>query len=451
MARGIRSRSSSGSSQFRVAGSTSAVTAALVASVTCSASEPAAAPPESVQAIQVSTVPKHSSPGLGAGALGVDLVEDGHDLGRRCVGGEPDALGLERQAGARRSGGPATRSPGPAACRWRGPRRCSRRAGWRCPRRRRARRRPAPRSPRASAASAMRVGVELDQPGGGRVGEKRRGGARARPWRRGGRRRRGRSRCRRRRPGCWRPVCSHQGGGPNGRARPNLPGLRMPLGSNVAFRPYRTSKPVPRARGKKRERFNPMPWWWLMAAPWAMRGVDHHVPGLAVVALPPFGIALGSAPAEGEVEARPVGIGVRLVGRRGQRPFDPLQRADHLLEERRAATDHGPDTSAVSTTIPARHSGARAETSLRCPSHRSTRAGVERRARRPRRAHSASTTAIVARHETGIGLVEHDQHVGVGAGRSSAPTPSGRRGAGPPASRLGAGSSGTPRARPRRW
>ncbi len=59
--RGIRSFWSSASSQS-MERSTSAVTAALVASVTWSASAPAAAPPERVQATQLSTVPKQSSP-----------------------------------------------------------------------------------------------------------------------------------------------------------------------------------------------------------------------------------------------------------------------------------------------------------------------------------------------------------------------------------------------------
>src|SRR6516162_3601583 len=49
-------------SQSRAPGSTNAVTAALVASVTWRVSDPVAAPPESVQATQLSTVPKQSSP-----------------------------------------------------------------------------------------------------------------------------------------------------------------------------------------------------------------------------------------------------------------------------------------------------------------------------------------------------------------------------------------------------
>ena len=61
MAVGIRNFASSGPSH-PIAASTRAVTAALVASVTCRASLPAAAPPERVQATQLSTVPKQSSP-----------------------------------------------------------------------------------------------------------------------------------------------------------------------------------------------------------------------------------------------------------------------------------------------------------------------------------------------------------------------------------------------------
>ena len=37
---------------------------------------------------------------LGPGALGVDLVEDRHQLGGRGVGGDPDALGLEGETGS---------------------------------------------------------------------------------------------------------------------------------------------------------------------------------------------------------------------------------------------------------------------------------------------------------------------------------------------------------------
>ena len=57
------------------------------------------------------------------------------------------------------------------------------------------------------------------------------------------------------------PARAHvQGAGPNGELRPNFPGLRMPFGSKVALRPSSTSNPEPSARGKKRERFSPMPW-----------------------------------------------------------------------------------------------------------------------------------------------------------------------------------------------
>ena len=67
------------------------------------------------------------------------------------------------------------------------------------------------------------------------------------------------------------PAPAHaQGAGPKGEARPNLPGLRMPLGSNVALSPWSTSNPEPSALGRKRERLSPMPWWWLIAAPCAI-------------------------------------------------------------------------------------------------------------------------------------------------------------------------------------
>ncbi len=58
-AAGILSLASRSASQSMVRGLASAVTPALVASVTCKASGP---PPLSVQATQLSTVPTHSSP-----------------------------------------------------------------------------------------------------------------------------------------------------------------------------------------------------------------------------------------------------------------------------------------------------------------------------------------------------------------------------------------------------
>jgi hypothetical protein len=61
---GMPRRSSRGSSHSMVPGSIKAVTAALVASVTCRTSLPEAAPPDRIQATQVSTVPKQSSPAV---------------------------------------------------------------------------------------------------------------------------------------------------------------------------------------------------------------------------------------------------------------------------------------------------------------------------------------------------------------------------------------------------
>ena len=101
---GILQRCSNGSSQSMVAGSTSAVTAALVASVTCSGSEPDA-PPESVQATQLSTVPKHSSPcsardrsGSTSSRMAMTLVADA--LGARRI---PSACRTRQVPTVRRS------------------------------------------------------------------------------------------------------------------------------------------------------------------------------------------------------------------------------------------------------------------------------------------------------------------------------------------------------------
>ncbi len=86
---GILSFCSSGSFQPMVTGSTSAVTAALVASVTWRASAPASTPPESVHATQLSTVPKHSSPSSA-------LVREGSTWSRMAMTLVADALGAKR-------------------------------------------------------------------------------------------------------------------------------------------------------------------------------------------------------------------------------------------------------------------------------------------------------------------------------------------------------------------
>ena len=62
------------------------------------------------------------------------------------------------------------------------------------------------------------------------------------------------------------------------------------------------------------------------------RRVRHHVPRLPVVTLPPFGVPLRATPPEREVEARPVGVGVRLVRRRRERALQGTERGHHLVE-----------------------------------------------------------------------------------------------------------------------
>ncbi len=265
MARGMRSRSSSGSSQSTVAAWTRAVTAAFVASVTWSGSLPSLAPPEMTQATQASTVPKHSSPRSAR-------VRSGSTSSRMAITLVAEALGAIRMPSAWRarqvptvrrscqpmpgaSGVPVARSHTMVEARWlamptpsTGP--------------------PSASAARATVSTAPAMTRRRTRPARARAcraGPAR--GARARRWRRGGRSPPAPRTCRRRRRGRCRPrrrsAARHHvttGGGPKGEGRPNLPGLRMPLGSKVCFRPASTSKPAPRASGKKRERFKPMPW-----------------------------------------------------------------------------------------------------------------------------------------------------------------------------------------------
>ena len=184
---------------------------------------------------------------LGPGPVGIDLVEDGHHLGGRGVGGQPDALGLELEAGADGAQVLPADARADRARRWRGPTRWSRPAGWRCP------------TPSTGPPSAERGaghlehgvghggGVELDQAGSRGVGQHRDVVDRARRCRRGARRRRARPRSRRRRPGCS-PARSWPGRRAEGRGRPSLPGLRIP---GVEGRLDRGQHVEARARGRR--------------------------------------------------------------------------------------------------------------------------------------------------------------------------------------------------------
>ncbi len=257
-AAGSRSRLSRSSSQSIVVGSTSAVTAALVASVTWRVSAPVP-PPLSVQATQVSTVPKHSSPlsararsGSTSSRIAITLVADA--LGAMRI---PSAWRARQVPTVRRSCQPMPGATGrPLA---RSHTMTDARAGSRCRRRRPARPRPA--SPSPPRARRRPWPWRRTRPGRARVCRGGPGGgARSPRWRRGARWRRAPLTCRRRRRARSRSRAYAHGAGPNGDASPNLPGLRMPWGSNVSFRPRSTSKPEPSARGKKRLRLSPMPW-----------------------------------------------------------------------------------------------------------------------------------------------------------------------------------------------
>ena len=197
-------------------------------------------------------------PGDGPRAIGVDRVEDGHEFGRRGVGGKADPLGLEFEArpdGAQvlPSDPGGKRHPrGPFPHDARGPL-----VGY------------AHRIHRAPVAECCvrhredGVGharrVELHQTRCRRVREDRcivRMRDRRVGSNDGGAHTRG--------PDVddenAAAVGIHdQGEGPKGDGKPSFPGLRMPTGSKLSLSPTSTSKPEPRARGKKRERLSPMP------------------------------------------------------------------------------------------------------------------------------------------------------------------------------------------------
>ena len=212
------------------------VTPALEASVTWSR------PPDSVQATQVSTVPKASSPRSDRARSGSARSSNGGQLGGRCVGGHPDALGLELEAGAdgaqvlpaearpdRHAGGPVPHDG----------------------------RRPlvgdADGVDRAAFGQAAAGhldhgvghgrGVELDQAGERGVGQDRHvvdvldgavGADHRTPHPRGA--------------DVDDQDAHGQGTSPKGLARPSLPGLRMPWGSRACLSEVSTSKPRPGRR-----------------------------------------------------------------------------------------------------------------------------------------------------------------------------------------------------------
>ena len=110
-------------------------------------------------------------------------------------------------------------------------------------------------------------------------------------------------------------VLGHaQGAGPKGESRPNLPGLRMPLGSKVALRPRSTSNPRTQRPGQEARAVEPDAVVMADRGTVGQSGIGHGVPGLPVVALPPFVVAVGPASAKREIEAGAVRIRVGLMG-----------------------------------------------------------------------------------------------------------------------------------------
>src|ERR1700735_4025356 len=128
--------------------------------------------------------------------------------------------------------------------------------------------------------------------------------------------------CRHRRRGRCPLRCSCPGGGPEGRGEAELPRVEDPDRVEALFEAGEDVES--RTEGARQEAGPVEPDAVMMADGRAVGqgGVGHDIPGLPVVALPPVGVALRSPPGKGEVEAGAVRVGVRLMGRGGQRPVD---------------------------------------------------------------------------------------------------------------------------------
>ena len=190
-----------------------------------------------------------------------------------------------------------------------------------------------------------------------------------------------------------------------------MPGFRIPAGSKVDLRRRRTSKPGPRARGQEPGAVEPDAVVVADRRTVGGRGVDHGIPGLSVVALAPLVVVLGTAPAEREVEACAVGVGVGLVRRRGEGALNGGQRGNDLVEE---AGQRGPrpghlggvdDDATAPQGRQCRDVVAVAEPTLH-------ELAVERED--VRRAALVVDDRERGRQDGGVGLVEDDEHVGVG-------------------------------------
>ena len=149
-------------------------------------------------------------PRFGPRAFGVDLVEDGHHLGGRRVGGQADALALEDEAGAHgpqvlpADAGGDRPSAGALPHDARGPLVGDADARHRATVRERGMGHLQDGVGHACRVELHQARAPASRGGGGH-------GARARRWRRAGRWRRGRPRSRRRRRGCCPPVRSCPG------------------------------------------------------------------------------------------------------------------------------------------------------------------------------------------------------------------------------------------------
>ncbi len=260
-AAGIRSFFSRSWSHSMLVGSTSCGHGGVRGvSVTCRASEPGAPSTQRPGDPTCRRCRRTVRPARLVRPVRVDLVEDRHHLAADVLGARrmPSAWSARQVPTVRRSCQPIPGATGRPA---RGASHTITDACWL------AMPTPSIGPPAASAAaatsnaaSAIRAASTRTRPGAGASRAGGGHGARGPRSRRGVRSPPAHPTCRRRRRGRCRSLAHAHGAGPNGESRPNLPGLRMPLGSNVCFSPRRTSNPEPSARGRNRLRLRPIPW-----------------------------------------------------------------------------------------------------------------------------------------------------------------------------------------------
>ena len=217
---------------------------------------------------------------------------------------------------------------------------------------------------------------------------------------------------------------------PNGSGRPSLPGLRMPFGSRAALiATQRRRRPGRAPRRTKRARLSPTPWWWLSAPPVAEHGTGAGVPGGDVVGVALVGLHLAG---EREVEAAAGLVGVRLVGRDGERARHGLRSRRSRRRRCRGAPPRARRPPSCRRRSPGRSAPRARRRRCASPIQWSTRPSSSRSGVLALLGHDLHAGV----DHRAVALVEDEQHVdAVARSRGCAATRPRRRGAARPASR----------------